>query len=93
MKTKNLFYPEYMEKHKPKVPKCICENTFKNFIGIVSPSLYWIVLSGGKGDKAKKDLDFYNKKMIRYLCYKRKLGKEQWEILYRDYRRNKMGNR
>ena len=90
-KSKRLFYPEYMERRRPKTPGCICENEFKRLLGIVSPSLYWIVGGGGKGEQAAKELAEYDRKIERYLCYKRRLSKERWKALYREYRKERAG--
>lgn len=88
-KGKQIFYSEYMEKRRPKTPGCICENEFKRQMGIVSPSLCWIVATGSKGERAAKELAEYNGKMERYLCYKRLLSKERWKALYRQYRKER----
>ena len=87
-----IFYPEYMERHRPKTPRCICENEIKRQLGIVSPSLYWIVAAGGKGEEAAKELAEYSRKIERYLCYKRRLSKERWKALYREYRKERRGH-
>lgn len=88
-KKKQIFYPEYMEKRRPKTPRCICENEIKRQLGIVSPSLYWIVAAGGKGERAAKELAEYDRKVARYSCYKRQLSKERWKALYREYRKER----
>ena len=49
-----IFYPEYMERRRPKTPRCICENEIKRQLGIISPSLYGIVAAGGKGEEEAK---------------------------------------
>lgn len=87
-----IFYPEYMEKRRPKTPRCICENEIKRWLGIVSPSLCWIVATGSKGEKAAKELAEYDRKTARYLCYKRRLSKERWKALYREYRKERRGH-
>lgn len=86
---KQPFYSEYMEKSRPKPPYCICKNKIKRLLGVISPSLYWYVAAGGKGKEAEKELEEYNRKEARYLCYKRKLSKDRWKVLYREYRKNK----
>lgn len=83
------FYSKYMEKCRPKAPGCICKNEFKRQLGIVSPSLYWIVAAGGKGEQAANELKEYERKMRRYLCYKRALSKERWKALYRECRKER----
>lgn len=88
-KKMQIFYLEYMEKCRPKPPCCICENEIKRRLGIVSPSLCWIVAAGSKGEKAAKELAEYNRKVTRYLCYKRQLSKERWKALYREYRKER----
>lgn len=83
------FYSEYMEKRRPKTPGCICENEFKRQLGIVSPSLCGIVAAGGKGEQAANELKEYERKMRRYLCYKRALSKERWKALHRECRKER----
>lgn len=83
------FYSEYMVKHRPKTPRCICESEIKRKLGIVSPSLCWIVKAGGKGEKAAKELAEFDEKTERYLCYKRRLSKERWKELYRKCRKER----
>lgn len=92
-KKTQIFYPEYMERRRPKTPRSICGNGMKRLMGIVSPSLCWIVAAGGKGEAAAKELAEYNRKMERYLCYKRRLNKERWKALYREYRKEGRGMR
>lgn len=89
MKARKIFYKEYMEKHMPKPPRCVYENIFKRLLGIPSPSLCYIVSCGGKGRKAAEELAEYDRKLMRYLCYKRELNKEQWKRLYRVCRKER----
>ena len=86
------FYPEYMERRRPETPHCICENEIKRRLGIVSPSLYWFVAAGGKGEEAAKELKEYNRKTERYLCYRRRLSRERWKALYREHRKERRGH-
>ena len=88
-KGKRVFYSEYMERHRPKTPSCICQNEFYRQQGIVSPSLYQLVSYGYMGEKAAEELAEYSGKMERYLCYKRRLSKERWKALYREYRKER----
>lgn len=85
--TERPFYSDYMTKHRPKPPKSICKNVLLRQLGIASPSLRLIVAAGGKGGKAAHELDEYEIKMMRYLCYKRKLRKSGWKFLYRECRK------
>lgn len=80
------FYPEYMTKKKPKPPKSVFSNRFDKIIGRISPSLYQMVKMGGKGEIEYFRLIDYEIEFLKYLCYKRKLTKEQWKRLYRDSR-------
>lgn len=91
-KKMQIFYPEYMERRRPKTPRCICENEIKRQLGIISPSLYGIVAAGGKGEEEAKELAEYSRKAERYLCYKRRLSKERWKALYREYRKERRGH-
>ena len=82
-----IFYPEYMQRRRPKPPRGICKNEIKRHLGIVSPSLYGIVAAGGKGEEAAKELAEYNRKIEQYLCCERRLGKKRWKALYKKGRR------
>lgn len=88
-KSKKIFYSEYMEKHRPKAPSCICQNALYRHLGITSPSLYLLVAGGYMGEKEASELKEYHRKTERYLCYKRVLDKERWKALYRDCRKEK----
>ena len=88
-KGKRIFYSEYMEKHRPKPPRCICQNGLYRYLGIVSTSLYLLVAGGYMGKEAESELREYNGKTERYLCYKRALGRERWRALYRECRKKK----
>lgn len=79
LKEKKPFYEEFMTKKQPRPPRHIC-----GFWGIVSPSLYYFVASGGKGERAAEELERFEKERLRYLCFKRRLSKEQWKTLYRQ---------
>lgn len=80
---KNKFYTEYMIKHWPKPPRCICSNRINRELGIVSPSLEMYTALGWKGKQAADELKEYKVRSLKYLCYKRKLSKAQWKALYR----------
>lgn len=85
-KSKKPFYSEYMIKHWPKPPRCICRNKINRDLGIVSPTLEMYTALGGKGKQATDDLKEYRVFSLKYLCYKRKLSKAQWKALYRIHR-------
>ncbi|MCR1842781.1 hypothetical protein [Murimonas intestini] len=85
-RNKKVFYAEYMEKTKPRLPYCVCKNRLHRWMGTISPSLWVAVTLGYKGEKAENDLQNFKKKFLRYLCYKRKLNKVEWKDLYRECR-------
>ena len=78
------FYTEYMVKRKPKVPACICKNKIYKWLGIVSPSLYWVTVMGSKGEMAAEEVTKFEIENLKYGCYKRKLNKKQWKALQRE---------
>lgn len=88
-KKARKFYKEYMERRRPKTPRCICKNIFFSWLGIASPSLYWIVVTGAKGEKTAKALEEFEQQQQRYICYKRTMTKEQWKALYRQVRKER----
>lgn len=88
-KKMQIFYPEYMEKRRPKPPRCICENETKRLLGIISPSRCDYVRAGGKGEEAAAELAEFDRNLLRYFCYKRTLSKECWKALYREYRKER----
>ena len=92
MSRKLAFYQEYMIRQRPKTPRCICSGKIKGFLGIVSPSLYWAVRTGAKGETAIKELEEFECQHLRYMCYKRTLTKEKWKTLYRQYREERRRN-
>lgn len=89
---KKIFYEEYMQRRKPKVPDSIYSNTVNKISGKVSPSLFLHVAAGGKGREEQKNLYEYEEQRLKYMCYKRKLKKEEWKRLYRICR-NERRNR
>lgn len=48
--------------------------------------------AGGKGREEQKNLYEYEEQRLKYMCYKRKLKKEEWKRLYRICR-NERRNR
>ena len=78
-----IFYSEYMQKKRPKVPRFLCSGFINYLLRILSPSLCY--LAGQDEKKSAIYNDFVNQSN-KYLCYKRKLNKSEWKALYRKYR-------
>ena len=89
---KKIFYEEYMQRNRPKPPDSIYSNTVNKILEKASPSLFLYVAAGGKGREEQKNLYEYEEQRLKYMCYKRKLKKEEWERLYRICR-NERRNR
>ncbi len=89
---KKLFYKEYMQRSRPKPPDSIYSNTVNKILEKASPSLFLYVAAGGKGREEQKNLYEYEEQRLKYMCYKRKLKKEEWKRLYRICR-NERRNR
>lgn len=70
MRMKRHFDSEYMEKHRPIMPKGYQKKLYLRLLGVASPSLRFI----------NYDLD-YEIKSLKWLCYKRKMSKEDWRRL------------
>lgn len=85
--NKQPFYYEFMTKKSPRVPQCICTRGVRRWLGIISPSLYWVVATGAKGEKARLELKAFEWHRLRYMCYKRTMTKVQWKELYREHRK------
>lgn len=83
MKRKKPFYPEYMTKRRPHVPRCLCRTTADWLAGIMSPSLVFMTLADE--EKARK-LREHDEQHRKYMCWKRKLSREGWKALYRQER-------
>ena len=70
MRMKRYFDPDYMEKHRPRIPKNYQKNLIKRYLGIISPC---------------RRLIFYNPdyelKALKWLCYQRVLDKYGWKKL------------
>lgn len=88
-KNKQPFYKEFMTRRRPTPPRCVCSNALHRYLGIISPSLRWIVAAGDKGKEAARELAEFEKETARYLCFKRKLNRQQWQKLYRQYRKER----
>lgn len=67
---KRHFDPKYMEKRRPMMPKTYQRKLILWLLGVASPSLRFI----------NYDLD-YEIKSLKWLCYKRKMSKEDWRRL------------
>ena len=80
---KKQFYPEYMTKRRPRVPRCLCRTLADWFLGIMSPSL--VFMAWNDEEKARA-LAKYNEQHRKYLCWTRQLSREQWKALYEQYR-------
>ena len=77
-------YEELQRKTRPKAPRCILAGGIKGFFGIVSPSklLYEQCRIDGNEEVGR-----YLEENRKYLLYKRRLNRQQWEEVYRRYRR------
>lgn len=68
-KVTKIFYSEYMQKKRPKVPRFLC-SSYKNYLlGILSPSLCYLAWEDEKKSAICSD---YINQSNKYLCYKRK---------------------
>lgn len=78
-------YEELQRKTRPKTPRCIRANGIKGIFGIISPSklLYEQYRIDGEGEEVRRYLEENRK----YLLYRRRLNRQQWEAVYREYRR------
>lgn len=83
-RVKKLFYPEYMTKRRPHVPRCLCRTLTEWIMGIMSPSL---VFRACLDEEKGKALSEFNEKHRKYLCWKRTLSKNGWKTLYRETRK------
>ena len=81
---KGAFIEAYMQKSRPKLPRCICSSKIKDMLGIASPSLYQLTACGYFGKKNEKQLREYEYNFARFQCYKRTLTKEGWKWLKRE---------
>lgn len=70
MRIRRHFDPEYMEKHKPRIPKRYQKDPLKRFLGIISPARRQIFY----------DVD-YEINELKWLCYRRVLDKHGWKKL------------
>jgi hypothetical protein len=78
-------YEELQKKARPKPPRRIMADGIKGLFGIVSPSklLYEQCRIDGAGEEVRRYLEENRK----YLLYRRRLNRQQWEVVYREYRR------
>ena len=83
MKRKKPFYPEYMTKRRPRVPRCLCRTTADWLAGIMSPSL---VLAAWNNEEKSRKLAKFDDQHRKYMCWKRQLGRNGWKVLYRQER-------
>lgn len=83
MKRKKPFYPEYMTKRRPRVPRCLCRTTADWLAGIMSPSL---VFAAWNDEEKTRKLAEFDEQHRKYMCWKRQLGRNGWKALYRQER-------
>ena len=78
-------YEELQKKARPKPPRRIMADGIKGLFGIVSPSklLYEQCRIDGAGEEVRRYLEENRK----YLLYRRRLNRQQWEVVSREYRR------
>lgn len=69
-KMKRHFDPEYMEKHKPRIPQNYQKNLIKRFLGIASPCRRFVFYDSE-----------YELRFLKWLCYRRVLDKYGWKKL------------
>lgn len=79
-------YEELQRKTRPKEPRYILVGDIKKFFGIISPSkLMYERFRPGGNDEVNRYLEENRK----YLLYRRRLNRQQWEAVYREYRRKR----
>ena len=69
------FDSRFMKKRRPKIPVKYQPNLYLRTLGVISPSLrmaHW---------NRKYELDY-----VKWLCYQRKLRRDQWKALYKIVR-------
>lgn len=78
-------YEELQRKTRPQEPRYILVGDIKKFFGVISPSklLYEQCRIDGAGEEVRRYLEENRK----YLLYRRRLNRQQWEAVYREYRR------
>ncbi len=77
-------YEELQRKTRPKTPRCIRAGGIRGFLGVVSPSKLareWFRPGGND------EVNRYLEENRKYLLYRRRLNRQQWETVYREYRR------
>jgi hypothetical protein len=83
MRMKRHFDPEYMEKHRPRIPKNYQKNAIKRYLGIISPYRRLMYYNPG-----------YELRALKWLCYRRMLNKHGWKkmriLLKNQERREKI---
>lgn len=83
---KKVFWPEYMRKRRPKVPGFLCSSYVNYLLGIISPSLVFRAIAD---ERTAAETKAYLNEAQKFLCWQRRLSREEWKNLHRFVRVNR----
>lgn len=79
-------YEDLQQRRPPKRPKSIRAKGIRGMLGVISPSrLMHRKFSLNQTEEEKR----YFEQEWKYRLYKRKVSREEWKSIYRQYRREK----
>jgi hypothetical protein len=77
-------YEELQQKRKPKTPKSIRADGIRGILGVISPSK--LCMRQYALDKTEEEKRYFDEEW-KYRLYKRRVRREEWRSIYRQYRR------
>lgn len=77
-------YEELQRKKQPRVPKSIRAKGFRGLLGIVSPSK--LLHRSCALDQTEEEKRYFSEAR-KYRLYKRRVSREEWREIYREYRK------
>lgn len=77
-------YEELQQKKKPKAPKSIKAAGIRGLLGVISPSK--MLMRKYALDQTDKEKKYFSEEW-KYRLYKRWVSREEWRVIYRQYRK------
>lgn len=77
-------YEELQQKKKPKAPKSIRAAGFNGLLGVLSPSR--LLYRRYALDQTEEEKRYFSEEW-RYRLYKRRVSRDEWRRIYREYRK------
>lgn len=77
-------YEELQQKRRPRIPKSIRVGGIRGILGVLSPAKFYARRYAL--DQTEEEKRYFREEQ-KYRLYKRRVSREEWRAIYRQYRR------